>query len=264
MTPELIDTHCHLTFPPLADRVESVLADARRAGVARFITVACSPGELDAALALARVHEGVWVAAGVHPHEAARVDDADLERIARAWRDDSLLVAAGEMGLDYHYDYSPRPCQQRVFARQLELAADAGLPVVVHCREAHEDAVRILTSCGYAGRPVVFHCFSGTVEQVAELRAHGWRVSFTGVLTFRNAEQTRRVCAATPLDAILLETDSPYLSPEPVRMVRPNVPAHLVHIARFAAELHGVPYERMVRASTAAAVAFFGLSTGAS
>ena len=259
MVPELVDTHCHLTFRPLADRIETVLADARRAGVTRLITVACSPGELDAALQLARAHERIWVAAGIHPHEAAKVDDAELERIARAWRDDPLLVAAGEMGLDYHYDFSPRPCQQRVFTRQLELAADAGLPVVIHSREAHDDTVRILKACGYVGRPVVFHCFSGTAEQASELAANGWRVSFTGVLTFRNAEETRRVCAATPPEKILLETDSPYLAPEPVRKIRPNVPAHLTHIARFAADMLGLPYEAMAEASTAAAVEFFGL-----
>jgi len=256
---ELCDTHCHLTFRGLAERVGHVVDEASRAGVTRLITVACTVDELDAALAVARLHDRVWVAAGVHPHEAARTSDEAIERLARAWRDEPRVVAAGEMGLDYHYDFSPRSVQQRVFARQLELAAETNLPVVIHSREAHADTIRILKSQGYVGKRVVFHCFSGTADEAAELRAFGWRVSFTGVLTFKNADTTRRVCAATPLDEILFETDSPYLSPEPIRKARPNVPAHLVHIVRFAAELHGVPFETMAAASTANAVAFFDL-----
>ena len=257
MPVELFDTHCHLTFKELLGRREQVIADAVGAGVSRMITVACSPGEFEAALATRRMHERLWVAAGVHPHEAGRVGDDDLNRLAAVWREPGV-VAAGEMGLDYHYDFSPRDVQQTVFHRQLDLAAATGLPLVIHCREAHDDAVRILIEHGYTGKPVVFHCFSGTSDEAAELRAHGWWTSFTGIITFKNASAPRQACAETPADQLMFETDAPYLSPEPVRRMRPNEPQHLAHTVRFAATLRGQPFASLAEVSTANAVRFFG------
>lgn len=179
--------------------------------------------------------------------------------MAALWNE-AVCVAAGEMGLDYHYDFSPREVQQRIFTRQLELAASRGLPIVVHCREAHDDVVRLLLAHGYQGKKVVFHCFSGDSQQAAELRSHGWRVSFTGVITFKDADAIREACLQTPLNEILFETDAPYLSPVPMRKVRPNEPRLMVHTVRFAAELRGETYEDLAAASTTNAIQFFGLN----
>jgi TatD DNase family protein len=198
------------------------------------------------------------VASGIHPHEAGAFTDAEVESLAAIWRQPGI-VAAGEMGLDYHYDFSPRDAQQRVFRKQLDLAARTSLPVVIHSREAHGDVVRILLEQGFHARPVVFHCFTGTRDEAAEIRSHGWRVSFTGVLTFKNSVELQKVCAETPPDELMFETDSPYLSPEPVRKMRPNEPRNVVHTARFAADLRGEPFESVARSSTINAVRFFAL-----
>ena len=258
MPADLFDTHCHLTFEDLLPRRERVIADAILAGVSRMITVACSPSEFEPARATRRMHDGLSVAAGLHPHEACQVSDDDLKRLAVFWREPGV-VAAGEMGLDYHYDFSPRRVQESVFRRQLDLAAERGLPVVIHCRKAHEGVVRILAEHGYVGKPVVFHCFSGTVEQAAELRANGWWTSFTGIITFKNASDAQQTCAQTPADQLMFETDAPYLSPEPVRHLRPNEPQNLTHTVRFAASLRGQTFESLAEASTANAVRFFRL-----
>ena len=256
---ELFDTHCHLTFDDLAARAEQVIASANAAGVTRLLTIAGSAHEARTAIELCRVHSGMWAAAGVHPHEASKADENELARLAALWQQHPEIVAAGEVGLDYHYDFSPRDVQRVVFARQLELARPAELPVVIHSREAHNDVVQILLEQGYAGRRVVFHCFSGTPEEAAEVRSHGWWTSFTGVITFKKAAVSRQVLAETPLDQIMFETDSPYLSPEPVRGMKPNEPKNLVHSARFAAELRGMTLDDMAATSTANAMRFFSL-----
>jgi len=258
MPAELFDTHCHLTFNDLLPQRRRVIADAVRAGVPRMITVACGPSEFETALATRHMHDGVWVAAGLHPHEASQVGDDDLKHLASFWREPGV-VAAGEMGLDYHYDFSPRHVQESVFRRQLDLAAERGLPVVIHCREAHEDVVRILAEHGCVGKTVVFHCFSGTADEATELRANGWWTSFTGIITFKNASAAREACAQTPADQLMFETDAPYLSPEPVRRMRPNEPRNLTHTVRFAASLRGQTFESLAEASTANAARFFRL-----
>lgn len=256
---QLFDTHCHLTFADLAERTDAIIASANAAGVTRLITVAGGSREALAAIGLCRNHPRLWVAAGVHPHEASRADPDELARLAGLWTEYAEVVAAGEIGLDYHYDFSPRDVQRSVFARQLELARPAGLPLIVHCREAHPDVVRILLEQGYAGRRVVFHCFSGTPEEAAGLRAHGWWTSFTGVITFKKAALSRQVVVETPIDQLMLETDSPYLSPEPVRSMKPNEPKNLIHTARFTAELRGTTLDDMAATTTANAQRFFGL-----
>jgi TatD DNase family protein len=214
--------------------------------------------EAESALALSRLHGGLWVAAGIHPHDARSATRENIEQLARLWHD-PRMVACGEMGLDYHYDFSPRHVQQSVFQWQLERAAQTPLPIVVHCREALDDVVRILAEQGYVGRRVVFHCFSGTAAEGADLRARGWWTSFTGVITFKNAAGSREACAQTPTDGLMFETDSPYLSPEPVRQMRPNEPRNLVHIVRFAAMLRGESFQALAETCTANAVRFFNL-----
>jgi TatD DNase family protein len=255
---ELFDTHCHLTTDELYDRREAVLTEAAAAGVSRILTVACRVEEFEPVLGMRGLMPGLSIATGIHPHEAGRVQEHHWAALAATWREPGVM-AAGEMGLDYHYDFSPREAQRAVFERQLDLAAEAGLPLIIHCREAQPDAVGILIRHGFAGRRVVFHCFSGQPEEAAELRSHGWWTSFTGLITFKNAGPQRQALLETPADQLMFETDSPYLSPEPVRRMRPNEPKNLVHTVRFAAGVIGTPFEELAARSTTNARQFFGL-----
>ena len=260
MATALIDTHCHLTSKELFERRQQVIADAVAAGVTRMIEIACTPADLEPALQLQReLPQQVLLAAGVHPHEAGKVTEKDIQRFARLWHVNKAIVAIGEIGLDYHYDFSPRDVQQAVFRKQLDLASDTSLPIVIHCRKAHGDVVRILKEHGYASRQVVFHCFSSSAEQAAELRSLGWWTSFTGVVTFKNARDTQQACAETPDDMLMFETDCPYMTPEPIRKVRPNEPQYLVHTVRFAAALRGASFEKLAAQTTANAMRFFTL-----
>ena len=258
MITELFDTHCHLTSPELLQRADDVLANAARAGVSRIITVACRPDEFEPALSLRAASGGLYIAAGIHPHEAARITESDWPTLDSVWRQERL-VAAGEMGLDYHYDFSPREAQRAVFERQLAMAAATELPLVIHAREAQADVIAMLVDHGFEKRRVVFHCFSGTPEEAVEIRSHGWWTSFTGLITFRNCAPQRQACIETPLEQLMFETDSPYLSPEPVRKMRPNEPANVAHTVRFAAQLRGLSFEDLARQSTANAYRFFGV-----
>lgn len=262
MTPmpiELVDTHCHLATRELLPQAERVIAEAVQAGVTRMIVVACVPAEIEPAIDLQSRHPAhLWLATGIHPHEAARVSDADLQRVADTWQQPEV-VACGEMGLDYHYNFSPRDVQRDLFTRQLELARSVGKPIVIHSREATEDTIGILESCGYRDRPVVVHCFSGGAAEATEIRRRGWRTSFTGIITFKKAADVQQALVATPAEELMFETDAPYLAPEPVRKLRPNEPKTLAHTARFAAMLRDEPYEELAARTTANALAFFGL-----
>lgn len=255
---DLIDTHCHLTSEAFAGAADAVIDRALSAGVRQMITVATDAADARAALVLTRQRGELRMAAGIHPHEAAKAAAPDVEDLRRIWAD-PLCVAVGEIGLDYHYDFSPRDVQQDWFARQLDAAASTRLPIIVHSREAHADTVAILLRCGYEGRPAVFHCFTGTTQEAADLAEHGWRISFSGVVTFKNSTELQAIAAAYPAEHVMLETDSPYLSPEPVRRLRPNEPAHVAHIARFLAVLRGVPADDLATQATRNARAFFSL-----
>ncbi len=256
---DLIDSHAHLTFPELSGRIDDLLGQCDQAGVNRVITVGVHLDDARAAVDLAERYPGrIHVAAGFHPHEAGDVSKDDLEAMATLW-DHPSVVAAGEIGLDYHYDHADRADQRRVFARQLELAVDRGYPVVIHSREAFDDTVAILLKHGLAHHRVAFHCFSGTAEQAARLVEHGWWVSFTGIVTFRKSETLWEAARSYPADRVMIETDSPFLSPEPVRHIRPNVPAHVVHTARFLADLRGISPEDLGDLTTANTQRFFNL-----
>jgi len=233
----LADSHCHLTMEVFDSDREEALARAREAGVAGLLTVPARIGDSALALALARSHPGVWAAAGIHPHEAGAYTDSieqDLERLL----DDPLVVAVGEIGLDYHYEHSPREAQREAFRRQLRLALKRRRPIVIHTREASEETVRILEEeAPPAGG--VFHCFSSGARTAAWALENGYYISFSGVLTFKNADDLRRIARDTPLDRTLIETDAPYLAPRPVRGQR-NEPAHVRHVAVCLSEIHGV------------------------
>lgn len=259
MTLSCIDTHCHLTFPDLFADWRRVVDEAHQAGVERMITVACRVEEASRALEMHAQEPSVFVAAGIHPHEAGRIGESEVAALSAIWKQPGI-VAAGEMGLDYHYDFSPREVQRRVFEQQLEMAASTNLPLVIHCREAQAELIPLLEKHGYRDRRVVFHCFSGTAAEAAEIRSFGWRTSFTGLITFKNTAGPQQACADTPLDQLMFETDAPYLAPEPVRKMRPNAPRNLPHTIAFAAMLRGTTVDEIARISTQNALQFYGLA----
>lgn len=256
---ELIDTHAHLTCRELAGRIEDVLDAARAAGVGQIISVGSDAADSAAALGLAERFDGVFASAGIHPHEAGKVSKGDFERVAALWRE-KKVVAVGEIGLDYHYDFAEWSVQRQVLEEQLSRAREHDLPLIIHCREAFDDCIRILENHGYAGRRVVFHCFTGEPIEAEGVAARGWRISFTGIVTFRKLTELQEIARAYPADEVMIETDSPYLSPEPVRHVRPNEPAHVAHTARFLAKLRGTTEEELAAQTTRNARAFFGLA----
>jgi TatD DNase family protein len=260
----LIDTHCHLTFEPLVEDVAGVIERSRAAGVMGWITVGTSVEDSRRAIELAGQHENMHAAVGIHPHEAKDADTGALEELKRLARSEKV-VAIGETGLDFHYNFSKQPDQKRVFVAHLEIARELGLPVIVHSRNAFDETVEILDRSGRGLKGVVFHCFSGSAEQARQLLDRGYYISFTGVVTFKNAETARAAAKVVPLDRLMVETDCPYMSPEPVRSQKPNEPALMVHTARFLAQLKGMNPEDFAQATTRTAVEFFQFpSPGAS
>lgn len=255
----LIDSHAHLTYPEFEGRMEDVLARCEQAGVDRVITIGTSLSDARKAIELSeRYSSHIHAAIGFHPHEADKVTEGDFAAMAVLWQHKEV-VAFGEMGLDYHYDFADRGNQKRVFARQLELARSRGKPLIIHCREALDDAVGMLVDFGFANRSVVFHCFTGTKAEADRIAEHGWRISFTGIVTFPKSGELQEIAKKYPADQLMVETDSPYLSPVPVRGVRPNVPSHVAHVARFLADLRNVPYPELVEQTSVNTKLFFGL-----
>lgn len=255
---ELIDTHCHLTFEPLAEDVSGVIQRSRAAGVTGWITVGTSLEDSRRAIELTRQYENMYATVGIHPHDAHSADLRALEELKRLAGQDSV-VAIGETGLDFHYNFSKQPDQRRVFEAHLEIARDLSLPVVIHSRNAFDETMEILDRSGRGLRGVVFHCFSGSADQARMVLDRGYFVSFTGVVTFKNAEVTRQAAKAIPLDRLMIETDCPYMSPEPVRSQKPNEPALMIHTARFLAQLKNISLEDLSAAMMLTSIDFFGL-----
>jgi TatD DNase family protein len=250
----LVDTHCHLHL--LETPAEEVVAGALAEGVGHLVDVGVDLASSRQAVANATRLPQVSATAGVHPHDADTLDAPTLDGLRRLLADERV-VGVGETGLDYHYDNSPRPDQRAAFAAHVRLARELDKALVVHCREAFADVLAILDGEGAPPR-VVFHCFAGDADAAARVVEAGWYVSFAGMLTFRNASGLRAACAAVPLDRMVLETDSPFLSPHPFRG-RPNHPARVAVTARTVADLHGVPVEEVATATTATAVRAFAL-----
>jgi TatD DNase family protein len=238
----VIDTHCHLDYcePPVAELVGRATA----AGVTRLATVGTNGESIRHALAAADDHDEVVAIVGRHPHETARFDALALEEIERAAAHPRAR-AIGETGLDYYRDHAPRDDQRRAFEAQLELAARVGLPVVIHTRAAEDDTFAILAQHA-AGLPaVVMHCFSAP-DRLDECVERGYVCSFAGNVTYPKATDLQEAARRVPAELLLVETDSPYLSPQPVRG-KPNEPANVAHTAGFVAELRGIPYEELER-----------------
>jgi TatD DNase family protein len=253
----IIDSHCHLTYPGLFEHLPDVLARAKAAGVERIISIGTHPADHVKVLAVARAQPDVFVALGIHPHHAAEIEEGYAGGLEQALRQHPKIVALGECGLDYHYDFSPRARQKEVFVAQLQMAVRLNMPAILHVREAHEDALAILQD--FPGLPLVVHCFTGTPAECERWLARGAYIGITGIVTYKNATDVQASARLVPADRLLVETDAPYLSPEPVRKVKVNEPAHVAHTARFLAQLRGVPFEELARQTTANAQAFFHL-----
>jgi TatD DNase family protein len=247
------DSHAHIDGPEFdADR-EAIIERARAAGVTTILNVGTGDphsGAFERAVELGRKHSSLYTAIGVHPHDARFYDDAAESRIKQLIETGERVVAWGEIGLDFHYDNSPRDVQVAVFRRQLRAARECELPVIIHTREAEAETIEILTS-EYAGAPRrgVFHCFSGSRQLAEEALALDFMISFSGIVTFRKAEELREVAKQVPLDRLLVETDCPFLAPVPYRGKR-NEPAYVVEVARCIAELRGVELDEIARVTT--------------
>lgn len=260
MTPQLIDTHAHLDYPDFAPDLDALLGRAGEAGVTRIVSIGTSLESSHRAVALAERHPMIRAVAGWHPNEAAEAP-ADLRPALRELAKNPRVVALGETGIDY-FRLPPGPeaealklRQEDLFRQHLEVAAETGLNVVVHQREAFDQTLQLFRPFANRVR-AVFHCFVGTPEQMREVVAMGSLVSFTGIATFKNAQTIRDTLGAVPANAFMVETDCPFLAPVPHRGRRCE-PAHVVETARLAASVRGIEYADLCRETTATAEAFF-------
>jgi TatD DNase family protein len=241
-----IDSHAHIDGREFdADR-DAVIERAQAAGVSAILNVGTGDphsGALERAVELGQRHENIYTALGTHPHDARLYDESAEEKIRNLIQSERV-IAWGEIGLDFHYDNSPRDVQLEVFKRQLRAARECDLPVVIHTREAESETIEILKS-EYDGRGI-FHCFSGSLELAQNALELDFMISFSGIVTFKKAEELREVAKQVPLDRLLIETDCPYLAPIPYRGKR-NEPAYVVEVARCLAGIHDISIERMAQ-----------------
>ena len=256
-----IDSHAHIDGHEFdADR-EEVIQRAHVAGILFMLNVGTGDphsGAFERAVELSKAHDSVYTAIGTHPHDARLYDDAAEEKI-KTLINNERVIAWGEIGLDFHYDNSPRDVQVEVFKRQLRAAREFDLPVVIHTREAEAETIEILQS-EYEGarRRGVFHCFSGSMELAQKAIEIGFMISFSGIVTFKKADELREIAKQVPLDRLLIETDCPYLTPIPYRGKR-NEPAYVVEVARCLAGLQGMGVEEMGHITGENFNRFFGL-----
>jgi TatD DNase family protein len=251
----MIDAHAHLTDEKFRDDVDAVIDRAAAAGVDVVVSIATEPGDAREAILLAERHAGIFATVGVHPHSAARAPDAWLEEVV-VLAAHPRVVAIGETGLDFHYDFAPRDRQIDLFRRQLGLGVELDLPVVVHSRSADADVAALLTEIGPRCRGVL-HCFSGGKPLLETALELGWFISFAGTITFKSY-QDEDLLRAVPLDRLLVETDSPYLAPVPFRGGR-NEPAYVVKVVERAAAIRGEDPVQLAAATAANARAFYRL-----
>jgi TatD DNase family protein len=257
---DLIDSHAHVDVSDFdADR-EAMLDRARAAGVGTLLAIGNGPEveKLGAAVPYAEMHDWIYAAAGIHPHEARHASDAhyaELERLARNPR----VIAWGEIGLDFHYDHSPRDLQESVFRHQLGQARAAKKPIIIHCREAWTDCLNLLeTDWRSSGLGGIFHCFTGTLEEARLGVEMGFLISFAGNVTYPKAQNLRDVAREIALDRLLVETDSPFLAPQPYRGRR-NEPAHVAEVARTIGNVRDLPANQVAEMTSANFRRFFGI-----
>lgn len=258
---ELIDSHAHIDFPQFAEDREAMLERARAAGVTALLAIGTGPGpeKLDAALPFAEQYEWIYATVGIHPHEAQQLTPQHLDQLA-ALAKHPKVIGWGEIGLDYFYDHSPREAQHRVFCEQMELAQRAKLPIIIHCRDAWPDCLQLLEEfwrpTGLGG---ILHCFTGTLEEARRGMDMGFMISFAGNSTYPKTQSIRDVARDIPLELMLIETDSPYLAPQPYRGKR-NEPAYVAEVARTLASVRNLSPEEVAEATTSNFRRFFRLA----
>ena len=245
----LIDSHCHLDFPELEQELNTVLDRARKANVGLIVTISTRVRCFDALKAIVEAHPHVFCSVGTHPHNAAEEPDVTVEELVEIARHPKV-VAIGEAGLDYHYDHSPRDVQRESFHTHIAAARETGLPLVIHAREADADIASALEEESAKGAfPFVLHCFTSGADLARRGLALGGYVSFSGVITFKNAGTLRDIALTVPADRLLVETDAPYLAPEPMRG-KTNEPAFVAHVAQRLAALRGLSESEIVDITT--------------
>lgn len=250
----MIDSHCHLTDSKYTDTVDQLIARAAAAGVSRLITIGTDPDDHAAVLKICHEHPTVRCAVGVHPNYSHEVDESELPRL-KATQADPCVLALGEMGLDYFHKFADRHRQRKFFEYQLQLAVEVNKPVVIHCREAFDDFLGIMRN--FPSVQAVVHCFTGTIDEARRSLDAGFLLGFTGVVTYKKADSLREVVKFIPADRMLVETDAPYLSPEPMRTQKLNEPALVVHTAAAIALVRQVSIGEIDRITTENAVRFF-------
>lgn len=245
----LIDSHCHLDSEKFKEDLDAVLDRAAAAGVSKILSIGTGDGPpgIDCAVNIADRYQQVYATVGVHPHDASKVTPKTIDDL-RALAAHPKVVGYGEIGLDYHYDFSPREVQREVFIEQLKLAGDLRLPVIIHTREAWDDTVALLRQ--YSKHGGIMHCFTGGPEQAREALELGFHLSYGGVITFKTADDVRQAVAITPDEKLLVETDAPYLAPVPFRGKR-NEPSMMIESARRLAEIRNTTVENIAALTTA-------------
>ncbi|MBR5152320.1 MAG: TatD family hydrolase [Clostridia bacterium] len=252
----LFDTHAHLDDPQFdADR-DAVIRSLKEYGVSRVTNIGADINTSRQAVALANQYDFIYASVGVHPGEISGMCNEDLDTLKTLALSNPKVRAIGEIGLDYHYDDADPQKQQFWFRRQLELAKELSMPVVIHDRDSKGDCIRILKEMQVSNG--VMHCFSGSAETATELVNMGFMVSFTGVLTFKNARRAVEACSVVPLDRLMIETDCPYMAPEPHRGKR-NFSGYVVHVAEKMAEIKGISFDELCKITTRNAMEFYGI-----
>ena len=251
-----IDTHCHLD--KLDSTPQEAIIEAKQAGVQRMVTVSVDEPSLDFVSSMVQQFPEVYGSVGLHPHDAAELTEDLEQKIRKLALEEKKLIAIGETGLDYHYMYSSAEVQQQVFSKQLQMAVELNLPVIMHSREAETDTINILQEIPVPSLGVA-HSFTSSFEMANTMIEMGWYIGINGIVTFKNAEDLREVVSWLPLDRLLLETDSPFLAPTPFRG-KPNKPAHIPAIATFIAKLRGISLEQLSEQTSANAQRLFNFS----
>jgi TatD DNase family protein len=245
----LVDSHCHLDFPDFGGELDAIIGRARAAGVGRIVTISTRIKRHGDLIAIAERYDDVFCSVGTHPHQAHEELDIAVDEIVRMTKHPKV-VAIGEAGLDYFYDYSPRDAQERGFRNHIAAARATGLPLVIHSRNADDDMARILEEeMGKGAFKAVLHCFTGGRALAERAIALGLSISFTGIVTFKKSDELRTIAAMLPSDRIMVETDAPYLAPGPYRGKR-NEPAFVTETAKVLAETRGVSIDDLARQTT--------------
>lgn len=250
----IIDSHCHIDVEEFEEDRDEVIQNALDSGVVAMLNVGTGSPEKDSfekTVELAEENDPVYAAVGIHPHDAVEYNKTVEKRLVKLTDSSEKALAWGEIGLDFYYDHSPRDIQRRVFRRQIHVARDLDLPVIIHSREADKDTTEILIKeCSHRGfRGGIMHCFGGSSSMAKALMKIGFLISFAGNITFRKADNLRKAARVVPLEKLLVETDCPYLSPVPFRGKR-NEPARVVETAKFLAEFYGIEFKKLAKQTT--------------